>query len=213
MVTATRMRYRDLYTPPDVEEAIDTWNASCGPAALGAILRRPLSSVAELIPEFRQRGYMNPSQMLAALARACCAVPKTMRGEGKPWPSYGLGFIQWHGPWLNPAIPIAAAYRHTHWIGIAETVEYGRMIYDINALDTNNQCGAWVPVNWWSTTIIPEITATIPRATGDWHVRWSCEVQHSIEAHERTTRADGTPLLAPRGLGDVGGQNIDVLPR
>jgi hypothetical protein len=45
---------------------------------------------------------------------------------------------------------------------------------------------------------------------------WSCEARfytaserstHHLEAHERTTRADGTPLLARRGLGDVGAQN------
>jgi hypothetical protein len=51
---------------------------------------------------------------------------------------------------------------------------------------------------------------------------WTCERRfytaserstHHLEAHERTTRADGTPLVVPRSLGDVGGQNGVARPR
>ena len=170
------LSYRELYAPPDVETAITTYNANCGPAALAAILRQPLAAVPALMPEFRQRGYTNPSMMLAACTRANCRVSTLRQGPEQRWPSYGLGFIQWHGPWLAPGVPIGAAYRHTHWVGVAHTQEYGRMLYDINAWDSHDQRGDWVPLAWWGKEIAPAIRDTIPKASGGWSLRWACEV-------------------------------------
>lgn len=166
-----------LYHPPDVQQAVLAWDASCGPAALAAILRKPLAQVRPLMPEFQGRGYCNPTHMLAALARAFCQVPKQHRGAGQPWPTYGLGFVQWHGPWLAPGVPVGAAYRHTHWIGIVDAPPMGTLVYDINAWDTHRQqYGDWLPLKWWEKELVPAITAEVPRATGDWHIRWSCQV-------------------------------------
>ncbi len=165
-----------LYCPPDVDAAHTTWGANCGPAALAAILHLPLRAVPALSPEFAARGYLNPSTMLVALARAGHHVLRQARGAGNPWPLYGLGFVQWHGPWLAPGVPLGAAYRHTHWIGIAQTTEHGTMVYDINTWQASGHRGAWVPLPWWEQEVVPAITAEVPRATGDWHLRWSCAV-------------------------------------
>jgi hypothetical protein len=204
-MTLTLLAYYDLYTPPDVEQAILAWDANCGPAALAAILRQPLAAVRSLLAGFPRRGYMNPTQMLAALELAHCTVSHVQRGVGQPWPSYGLGFVQWHGPWMDPGRPVAAAYRRTHWIGLAETSTYGRMVYDINCWDINDQRGDWVPVAWWEQEIVPMITAEISRATCDWHLRWTCAVSlPTRQRHRELARVEASAQTKTVGQTNAG---------
>jgi hypothetical protein len=160
-----------LYSPPDVEQAYTAWHASCGPCALAAVLGVPLSRVRRLFPAFPQKPWVNPSTMWTALRLAGRQAQKT----GTTWPWRGLAFLQWEGPWLEPGVPVGAAYRHTHWIGVQQ-----QMVYDVNAWRTEESRGAWIRRSWWEGEIVPLIVAATPRATGGYYVRWSCAVREAV---------------------------------
>lgn len=170
--------YAQLYHPSDVEEAVRLCGATCGPAALAAILQRQVTGVAPYLGDFPSRRHMTPTHMRQALlaADATVLVWHPAKAPSDDPRTYGLSFVQWEGPWLRPGVPVRAAYRHTHWVGVAHCAEYGRMIYDINARTEESAWGAWVPYAWWTAEVVPRIVETIPRATGGFYPRWVCTV-------------------------------------
>ena len=164
--------YATLVAPADTDDTSATWGANCGPCALAAALGVPVARVQGLFPDFAHKPWVNPSTMWTALAMAGCSASK----RGEQWPSYGLAFVQWHGPWLNAGVPVTVAYQYTHWIAVAQTVEYDRVIYDINATAAHDFMGAWVPFPWWEQEVVSQILATVPRASGAWTLRWTCDL-------------------------------------
>ena len=161
----------------DVEVASDAWGCNCGPTALATMCRLTLDEAHALIEGFDAKHYTNPTMMRAALTRL-----------GRPWretpqatvvagamPSWGLCRIQWQGPWCAPGVPPAAAYRHTHWIGVAKT-EFDIGVWDVNAMAMTQDWRGWVSIADWSSWVAPAITSEIKRATGAWHVTHSIEV-------------------------------------
>jgi hypothetical protein len=180
------------FTAEESNDAHDRWGCNCGPTALAGMLGLKPDDVLPHIPKFAERRYTNPSMMQAALRslgvryhdvddaedRAAAA---TDHGNGKPelrWPKYGLMRIQWEGPWLNPGVPVAASYWHTHWVGVI-CVERGnplfvrvpgRWLFDCN-------CG-WASPEQWLDAVVKPVTKEIKRATGGWHPthRWELEL-------------------------------------
>lgn len=146
-----------MYTPPDIAEAYDEWKANCGPAALAALVGRPLAQVREAFPDFPAKPWANPTHMRAALTRLDWS-----HRYCDGWPERGLAFIQWEGPWLDPGVPVGAAYRHTHWVAAAE----GK-VFDVNA-------GNWTTPDEWVTRIVPLFVTG--KVTG-WHVRCGLEAE------------------------------------
>ena len=188
--TCSALRYADLYHPPDVEEAYATFGANCGPASLAAILQRSVMSLRPFLGNFERRGTTTPRHLLAALhavglERTAVTLHTRQRqvaglGHAAPsaWPRlYGLAFVQWTGPWCATGVPVAAAYRRTHWVGTALTQEYGQMLYDINAWGHEASQGAWLTRACWEDRILTAITRAIPRADGGYYVRTALEVQ------------------------------------
>lgn len=169
------MKYGDLYHPPDVEAAYDTWGANCGPCALAAVLQRPVDQLRPWLTGFETRRYMSPTHLSQALDAARAPHRRLLPSLITP-PAYGLYFVQWEGPWLAPGVPVAAAYRYTHTVGVAVCEEYGLMLYDVNACNTTSAQGAWVPYEWWAEEVAPRITETIKRADGKYYIRWACQV-------------------------------------
>jgi hypothetical protein len=81
------------------------------------------------------------------------------------WPTLGLVRIQWEGPWTAPGVPIAARYRHTHWVASRYT-DAGVRIFDINCMCV----GGWVPLTEWSGQVVPWLLKQVePKANGNWH--------------------------------------------
>lgn len=162
-----------LYTPPDRDEAWETWKCSCGPGALAALLSRKCEEVRDLFPGYERRGYANPTHLREALDLAGVK----HHGIGAKLPTRGLAFLQIEGPWTRPGVPVGAAYRHTHWVAVA-AVECARpvWIYDVNAEDlVDGPCGGWLPFEGWEQCVMPHIVTHYKGATG-WRVRLGIEV-------------------------------------
>ncbi len=143
-----------LFNPPDADEAYESWRATCGPTAFAALVGKPVMEVRGSFPGFPEREWVNPTDMREALLAA--AVPFEV--ESGIWPQRGLVFVQFTGPWTEPDVPVAAAYRHTHWIAID-----GTEVYDVNAR-------GWISKVEWMENLAPNLIRHTPRATG-WYVR------------------------------------------
>jgi hypothetical protein len=159
--------FDNLYIPPDVDEAYDTWSASCGQAALAAVLRCPAHGVRAYFPGHAERGYTTPTHMGKALdlAQQHWAQIRELSQL-----CYGLAFVQFTGKWTQPGVPVAAAYRHTHWIGCALMDDGFKIVYDVNWPQ------GWVAQVWWEKHTLPLLTAEHKGADGGYYIRWACNV-------------------------------------
>lgn len=180
------MRIRVQFTEADADEASRQWGCNCGPGALAAILGKPLHAVRAACEAsgFATRGYMSPTMMKAALASLgvhwhARTVDAFTLG-GLAFPNHGLARIQWEGPWTNAGANPKWAYRFTHWVAswkrlgadvpVADAVlsQLSPVVFDIN--------GGVMSLDDWESDVVPLITASIPRADGDWHVTHCWEV-------------------------------------
>lgn len=154
-------RASDLFTPGDIEQCFEEWRATCGPAALAAILMVPVQHTRPLLPAYR--GWVTQSMMRGALSMSGAAFRQLASAE---WPAYGLSWIQLFGPWCDPGRPKVARYKHTHWV--ASWIRGADCaIFDVNA-------GEWLPLFEWGK-IIDQIVASHRGATG-WSIERAWEV-------------------------------------
>jgi hypothetical protein len=102
-----------LWTEEECDSAHDEWGANCGPFSIAAALGKRVDEVRPHIPNFR--GWMNPTQIGETLRNlgAAYSLEKGLKTQSL---CNGINRIQWEGPWLNPGVPKAAAYRQTHWV-------------------------------------------------------------------------------------------------
>ena len=102
------------FTAADSERANREWKATCGPHALAAACGVTLDEVRKALYDYR--GWMNPTRMGEALLSL--GVSPTLR---RIWmkthePCNGISRVQFEGEWLDPGVPPAVAYHHTHWV-------------------------------------------------------------------------------------------------
>jgi len=146
-------RQIQLYTPPDLDEAVKLWNANCGPASLAAALRCPLSAVREFFPRFPGKPWTNPTHMLTAIRLSKHEPQLTQFSRrtkrGRSCPTHGVMFLQFSSPEID-ASHILTQYKKTHWIATEGESGGDRpyAIYDINA-------GTWIPPLHWEEEIWP----------------------------------------------------------
>lgn len=160
-------RYRPAsVTLEDAQAAYDAWGANCGPGALAAALDKTLGEVRPHLLGFDAKRYTNPTMMLNALRQL------GVRWKDVPrWPTNGLVRVQWGGPWLRPGVPIAARYRHTHWIATRLTGD------ELRAFDINGACVGWMPFEEWSGRLVPWLLGQVaPRNDGTWHATHRLEL-------------------------------------
>lgn len=136
------------YTLEDSERAHNTWGASCGPHSLAAALGLTLEEVRTVLPNFK--GWMNPTMMTRALLDLK-RVHNLRHHLKTQEPCEGICRVQWEGSWLNPGVPPAAAYHHTHWIAHR----------DGHVLCTATVNDEWVPFQVWK--------AYLQQAGKPWH--------------------------------------------
>lgn len=150
---------------------------NCGPAALCAVADlRPNEALLHL-GGFDRKHYVNPTMMRDALGSLKIPFRQVHKDNGTSgwtddgipgvgcvgeptYPDFGLVRIQWGGPWTKPGVPIAARYRHTHWIAVE-----GEMRFDVNAMCV----GGWIPLAEWETQLVPWLLKECePKASGGW---------------------------------------------
>jgi hypothetical protein len=159
----------------DIDEAVDSWGANCGPAALAGALGLQLADVRTSVSEAGKfRGYMTIAAMKAAITRADATIemqwsrpPNGLltQTDGSPI----ICCIQWGGPWSN--VPRAAAtyrhficYRHGYFAG-----QGPGMVCDVNAPM------GWLAASTWKNVLLPEL---IPkRGDGTWSIQWAAQVR------------------------------------
>jgi hypothetical protein len=101
------------FTGAESEAAFEEWRATCGPHAIAAATGISLDEVRESLSDYR--GFMSPTQVEASLTVLGLPFRRTAHLRTKALCG-GLNRIQWEGPWLNPGVPAAVAYKHTHWV-------------------------------------------------------------------------------------------------
>lgn len=136
------------YTRADSERAHNEWGASCGPHSLAAALGLTLDEVRAVLPAFK--GWMNPTMMGDAL-RSLGKRYDLKKGLKTQVPCEGICRVQWEGSWLNPGVPPAVAYHHTHWVAHHEG----------HVLCTASVAELWVPFETWK--------AWLRQAGKPWH--------------------------------------------
>lgn len=182
-----------LYAPPpfDREDCIAAeWN--CGPAAIAAVVRLMPKDLESHLGDFRRKGYTNPTLMFSILRSLRVSYRNIDKGI---WPSYGLVRIQWHGPWMNPGVPVAARYRKTHWIACRGTgdktnSEHPRQIFDVNCIGV----GGWVAEEEWKHQVVPWLVPQF-KELKCWDGGWS--MTHCLEI------VGGIRVAKPKGVVDA----------
>jgi hypothetical protein len=166
------------FTLADAQAAADAWGANCGPGALAAVLGLSLDAVHPHLENFDQKRYTNPAMMRGAL-RSLKVDHDWKVGRFGLFPRYGLARVQWEGPWTAPGVPVAAAYRHTHWVGSAMPDRSVSDPHDVNIFDINAICvGGWIDLPEWSTQLVPWLLKQCePKATGGWWLTHVVEVR------------------------------------
>jgi hypothetical protein len=159
------------FTIDEANHAHVAWGANCGPGAIAAVLHLTLDELRPHLRDFERKGYTNPSLMYAVLRDLGVRYAVAM-GARDTWPSYGLARIQWEGPWMAPGVPVAARYRHTHWIGCR-----GEEVFDINAMTV----GGWISLRVWRDDLVPWLLRQVaPKANGGWHITHSIEIAPAV---------------------------------
>ena len=178
-----------LFTKKDANDAADEWGCNCGPTAVAAICGLSLADLRPHLEDFELKRYTNPTLMAQILRNIGAKVLEfgkldwrfEMERTGrKPWPRYGLARIQWEGPWTNEGVPIAARYRHTHWIGISYANQNNIGIWDVNCLSNGT---GWVGLEEWTNSLVPWLLKIChPRADGKWHLTHTVEIEAPQES-------------------------------
>lgn len=160
----------ERYVPPDAMQAFDEWKATCGPAAMAAACCVPVGSLRPIFQKLHYKGWTTPTMMKQALYDYGRTI--VVRGTFKQFLDgvAGVAFLQIQGPWLGPGKPVAAAYKHTHWVAS----DGAGWVYDLNAAD-GFSFGAWRPLARWAAEVMAGVVNHHRGATG-WHIRQSYEV-------------------------------------
>ena len=187
-----------LLTPADLDA--NPW-AYCGPAALAALIQRPLPALREhfaLRANTKGRSdWVNLAMMKQAIhslgaiglsfeeTRPGGLVPGTTWRE-RAWPLCGLVQIQFRGSWdtLGPMHP--AQFERSHWIAtvpaghhLGATRSERVMVFDVNAVDDTTGCpGGWMTRETWETRMVPYLVRGLGKsASGALWVRAGLEVR------------------------------------
>lgn len=142
--------------------AAEAWGFNCGPGALCAVLDLTPDELRPKMGDFEAKGYTNPTLMADVLRAHGVRYRQAYRSDapGRCALAFGLMRVQWAGPWTRPGVPMAARYRQTHWVAMADDE-----VFDINAICV----GGWISRHEWETKLAPWlIREACPKGSGEW---------------------------------------------
>lgn len=166
------------FTAAQVDTAYEEWGFNCGPGALCAVLSLTPDQLRPHLVEFEQKRFMNPTHVFSVLRRLDIRHRLTYKGDEPSirysrFPRYGLVRVQFDGPWTKPDVPIAARYKHTHWISVQRDQLGGIVVFDVNAMEW----GGWLPWTEWEEKVLSLLLSGQARATGQWWATHSIEIR------------------------------------
>jgi hypothetical protein len=165
------------FSVEDAMRAGETWGANCGPAALAVVAGMTLDEIRPYMGDFESKRHTNPTLMLACIRNLELPIGDwhlDNSGASLAWPKHGLARIQWEGPWTKPGVPIAARYRHTHWVASMAIEGEEQNIFDVNCMSV----GGWVPLSEWAGSVVPWLLGQCePKADGRWHITHCIEIE------------------------------------
>lgn len=139
------------YTRAESDEAAEGWGANCGPHSLAAALGLTMNEVRDCRTMLDFPGWTNPTRIEDVLRELDVPFQRRSELRTKTFCS-GINRVQWEGSWLNPGVPVAAAYAHTHWVAQ----------YSGHVLCAMLDGAQWLPIADWS--------AEVERRGKPWHV-------------------------------------------
>lgn len=161
------------FTLDDAQRAADAWKFNCGPGALCGALSMTPDEIRPHLLDFERKGYTNPTLMASILRglnvpfRRVYECHHRVSGREPDYPQFGLVRVQWGGPWTKDGVPMAARYRHTHWIAMRHLPSLcpQRVVFDINAICA----GGWLPWDEWRCELVPWLLGECePKWDGTW---------------------------------------------
>jgi len=167
------------WTPEEGDRLWDEWRFNCGPAALCAVTTLTPQQLRPHMLDFEHKGYTSPTLMRDVLKKLRVEIGIKSRylkpaGDVLPWPRFGLARVQWDGPWCKSGVPMAARYRHTHWVASYRPRDREHLVFDVNATCV----GGWVSYREWSLGLVPWLLKEAePKATGGWWLTHAIEVR------------------------------------
>ena len=168
-----------------VELDANPW-ASCGPAALAALLGRSLADIRHAFPRQTEAStWTNLAMMGRALAalgarHSATGTAPDLEHPAKLWPRHGLVLIQFCGSWSQMPVSHPAQLQRSHWIAVMNargaSLSYEPAVFDINLVAAGHS--GWVTREGWDRTVAPQLAEHFgKKATGQWWVRAGIEVK------------------------------------
>lgn len=177
-----------MLTLENCEAAWKEWGMNCGPGALCAVLNMTPEEIRPHLGDFEKKKYTNPTLMFQVLQsigvkyrvvfKQLGAVTREQASFGiKPpkYPDFGLVRVQWDGRWCDEGVPVAARYRHTHWIGFDKRTDRTGRVFDINAVAYD---GGWMSYATWAVHFLDWLLPQIePKGGGGWWPTHCLEIE------------------------------------
>lgn len=162
MITSGAPGVTALRITPELSEAASrAWGFNCGPASVCAVAGLTPDEVRPRLGDFEARRYTNPMMMRRILgelglrvrekfkAPPACTAPPDFDWTSLSVVPRALVRIQWGGPWCAAGVPVAARYRHSHWIATRPpSGPWDADVFDVNA-------GAWIEGPRWRLRLVP----------------------------------------------------------
>ncbi|MBI4739549.1 hypothetical protein HY772_08495 [Candidatus Woesearchaeota archaeon] len=157
------MRLADAPRGRGLPDDIVQTRANCGPSALAAYLNISTEQAIELIPLWKEKGWINPPQIKDGLEQYKQPHKKIKLRYRTEKPSEALGttpagllFVQFTGSLDKRKYSGWRCWNQeawkTHWIAFD-----GGQVYDINAEHPDGTRGDWITEEKWLEQIVPKI--------------------------------------------------------
>lgn len=178
VATATVDPLDGFHCPPDVTTARESFQASLGHAAIAALVGVDVADAWHAAPMVLPLTFAGALRALRRLGAEATEVPtRVPREPGERasinWPERGLLFVEIHGPWKEGRHGLVVAVerdRHGNWWVYDPELAAEHIAAPYQG-KLGAEGGGWLLSGLWTTHVIRERCARIPKASGSWWAR------------------------------------------